>query len=503
MKQMMKRIYGFMLMLMMLVVFAIPAFAAPDIDGAKLLVHTNENGTPMDGVSYELLNFNGVLMTFTKLQDGEYSMGGAITEFEGKNGCVMLYGIIEGTYTVRQKKVAANYEKSNPESKSVYLNHNSTVNSYFSITKKEPPTPTPTPNPTPNPVEKNTSRFYVKDTNEKTLPSVHFGVYNGSNEKVSEVISDSTGYMTSTSLPYGGYTLKVISGNGYKLKDNKDTYGFVVSNKDELHVVIMETKKGKIRLNVDDDKGQPVKDVEYTLYDSNDKKIGDVKTDEKGKGLFEEVEAGKYYVQSKDILRNATKHPVTIIESEQAEIYIKDSNIKRQGTIIASYKAIDDNREVSASVNYTDEIGSDFMNWLTRNGHDKKALDGFVYVKTDYPAETKLIDGTLYITYWYTGKQEEAPKTIVAENVDEGTEELEVVENNDDAEIDEPVIGTRPATTQEQDEEYIPEEPTDFDRTPVPQTGDPTLNLTIPLALTGVVAALGCFIIRKRFMKQA
>ncbi len=95
-------------------------------------------------------------------------------------------------------------------------------------------------------------------------------------------------------------------------------------------------------------------------------------------------------------------HEVNITKDGAVEMSIKNQPIV--GSVEVYFRHVGHKHELARAFAYTDWVGEPYMAWVDGYGLDKKALDGYSYVKADYPESPKLIDGKLTITYWYDEK---------------------------------------------------------------------------------------------------
>lgn len=252
-----------------------------------------------------------------------------------------------------------------------------------------------------NTAQTGTASFYITDDQQKPIGNVTLALYTSQGAKVMETTTNADGYANPTGLAIGEYYALVTQAGLYKTTNTR--YPFTVSAETKQISIELLAIKGSIKIIAEDQMNNPKKGITYILYSKNGKRIAEATTDENGEATFENLDTGDYYVQTKGITKNKAKYETTITGEQQAEIYITDREDK-QGTLIVYFKHIDDNREVAPKQSYTDSVGSDYMAWLERNSYDKKTISGFLYVKADYPSEEMLIDGTLTVTYWYSGK---------------------------------------------------------------------------------------------------
>lgn len=149
------------------------------------------------------------------------------------------------------------------------------------------------------------------------LSGIVFGIYQNfeytfsSGEKLSQdscvgyIVTDQNGNDTLIAkLPIGNYYLKEIKTNlGYELDMN--TYPFEVQPNCNQDITIQvgngntfvnQLSKAAVEIiKTDANTGKKLKNVEFTLYNNKDEKIGVYRTNSKGRILVEQLPYGKYY----------------------------------------------------------------------------------------------------------------------------------------------------------------------------------------------------------------
>lgn len=336
--------------------------------GTAKIITTDAQGKRLAGASYSVYQDSGV-----KVSD--------ITS--DANGEATLNNLDVGKYYLMQTKAPAGYQVNTTR---YDLEIKADGNAELTIT---------------NSAQTGTTSFYITDTEQKPIGNVTLTLFTSQGVKVIETTTNADGYANPTGLAFGEYYALVTQAGLYKTTNTR--YPFTVSAESKQVSIELSAIKGSIKIIAEDQMNNPKKGIVYILFSKNGKRIAEATTDENGEAIFENLDTGDYYVQAKGVLKNKTKYETSITGEQQAEIYITDRE-EKQGTLVVYFKHIDDNREVAPKQSYTDSVGSDYMVWLERNGYDKKTISGFLYVKADYPSEETLIDGTLTVTYWYSGK---------------------------------------------------------------------------------------------------
>lgn len=189
------------------------------------------------------------------------------------------------------------------------------------------------------------------------LEGVVFGVYQGfdyrfasaemltKNTCVGYIVTDKNGRgHLSAKLPEGSYYIKELRTNaGYVLDNN--LYPFEVKaqqnndiqiNLGESNELINQLAKASVRIiKTDVETGKALKNVEFTLYNSADKKIGVYKTDKKGTILVEDLPYGSYYfieTKCKDGYYSSNgKYNFTLKSQETVTLNITNTPILKLG----------------------------------------------------------------------------------------------------------------------------------------------------------------------------
>ena len=137
-------------------------------------------------------------------------------------------------------------------------------------------------------------------------------------------VTDTNGRVDIEDLPYGSYILKEYRApEGY---EKFEDFSFTLQpDSPELggngyHTIAIEAidnrKKGSVTIVKNDDIGNQIKDIEFTLYDQNEQEVGKAVTDEAGIAKIENLEWGSYVLKE----TNAPNYYEPNIEDYEIEI---------------------------------------------------------------------------------------------------------------------------------------------------------------------------------------
>lgn len=223
-----------------------------------------------------------------------------------------------------------------------------------------------------------------KDNNEVKLEKVKFGIYNSDHKLIQTIITNKNGEAYTKELPiYGGeYYVKELETKKEYVLNNEEIK--VELNANEIKTIKFENelKKGSLEIiKTDKDTKQPIKGVVFELYNSNNKLLNTLTTDENGKifvdGLKEdkdyyikEKQTGKEYKLLKEKIKfNITYNEITKLQIENEKIkgrlkVIKidkdDPNIKLEGVKFEIY----DEESNLLEIITTDKDGIAYSNYL-------------------------------------------------------------------------------------------------------------------------------------------
>lgn len=238
------------------------------------------------------------------------------------------------------------------------------------------------------------------DTN-KPLKGATFKLYRKADDsEVTTVTTSSNGFAMLNSIPYGEYyVVETIAPQGYVLNsarqdititDNNNTYTFSFTNK-----VI---KGGLTITKVDGDTGSPLQGAEFKIYNSADKELSTVTTDNKGKAVVNNLSYGDYYFKeskaptgyfanstkvnfrittngemvTKTVENNKVKGRISIVKSAA-----EDPNTKLQGAVFGIYDKATNTKVEEITTNENGEATSSALNYGTYYVKELQAPVGY------------------------------------------------------------------------------------------------------------------------------
>ncbi|MBC1336822.1 MSCRAMM family protein [Listeria innocua] len=180
-----------------------------------------------------------------------------------------------------------------------------------------------------------------------TLKEALYGIYNSSDERVGELITDEKGYAESSSLSLGQYyLLEEKAPSGYLLSEEKLPFEIKYAGQDvaltntEVQAVDVE-QKGTAKLIKEDAEtgdiaqGKATLDgAVYELYRSSDDKLVDTVTIENGQAQSDDLLLDSYYWLEKDAptgyLLDKEKHAFDLTYNSEAEVADGTVTVKEQ-----------------------------------------------------------------------------------------------------------------------------------------------------------------------------
>ncbi|RKA27988.1 hypothetical protein DYZ85_00771 [Listeria monocytogenes] len=180
-----------------------------------------------------------------------------------------------------------------------------------------------------------------------TLKDALYGIYNSSNERVGELITDEKGYAESNSLSLGQYyLLEEKAPSGYLLSEEKLPFEIKYAGQDvavtntEVQAVDVE-QKGTAKLIKEDAEtgdiaqGKATLDgAVYELYRSSDDKLIDTVTIENGQAQSDNLLLDSYYWLEKEAptgyLLDKEKHAFDLTYNSEAEVADVTVTVKEQ-----------------------------------------------------------------------------------------------------------------------------------------------------------------------------
>lgn len=250
-----------------------------------------------------------------------------------------------------------------------------------------------------------------KDNNEVLLEGVTFEILDSKGNVVDTIVTNSKGEATSKKLPIDEtYTAREKeTKQEYVLTEETQT---ITLEQDKIKDLTFENEKIKGYLEitkVDSKTKETLKGAKFGIYDTEDKQIGELTTDENGKATSELIPYGKYYVKELDtgsvyyllnentyefeIVKNHETVPVTI-DNEPVDITV---DVDKEGTV-----------EIKPGEN----VNYEFSNVANNSNIYLENFKWYDYIPTDYIRLETMTTGTwnqdlTYNVYYKTNKSED------------------------------------------------------------------------------------------------
>ncbi len=238
------------------------------------------------------------------------------------------------------------------------------------------------------------------------LQGAVFGVYNMADELLQEIITETNGYAISEPFTYGQYYIKEITPpTGYTFYEKSKQF-FIEQDKQIIHFDFENLIiKGKVQITkTSASDGIPLKSAVFGIFTSDDALIEELTTDENGVVLSSDLNYGEYYLQELNVpggyILDDTPYPFSITK-DGVIVEMDIQNHPIVGSVEVYFRHVRHTHELHDAYSYTDWVKEEYMPWVDDNELDKKPLDGYTFIRADYPSEPVLIDGKLTITYWY------------------------------------------------------------------------------------------------------
>ena len=264
----------------------------------------------------------------------------------------------------------------------------------------------------------NTAKIKVIKVDEETNEPIEGVVFNAKYEdgiEIGEFITDENGEIIIDKLRQGKIILTEIKTQEQYILDSEPIQVEVEYNESKTIEITNERIKGYVEIyktSSDDnfingiEKGSPLKDIPFDIYNSNKEYATTIITDENGHAITEPLDKGIYYVREKEndswYLLDTTEYTAEIINNGDI-ITLNLTNEPEEPSVNIEKEGI-----IQTTANQ--EIKYDFNIKNTGN----VPLDNFTwydYLPVDYVRITKLITGTYnqdlnYSIYYKTNKND-------------------------------------------------------------------------------------------------
>ena len=171
-----------------------------------------------------------------------------------------------------------------------------------------------------------------EDSNIK-IPNVEFEILDENNKLAEKIVTNENGYAISKRLPIGKYYLKEIKTNSKYVLNNNVIEISVERDKVVKVEIENERIKGKIKIiktSSNDSpilgikEGESLEGVEFEIFDSDNKLVETLITDESGKAISKDLEVGRYIVKEKNTNRyyilNDNEFIVNIAQNNEVKV---------------------------------------------------------------------------------------------------------------------------------------------------------------------------------------
>lgn len=252
----------------------------------------------LTGAEFSITDANGNNVYVSKNTEGSYSFSftSGETLMTSSSGNIALSGIPEGSYIITQRNSAVGFEsagtkefevRANNTTSIKILNDRSVGNLTIKITDEE----------TGNPVE----GFIYNILNKEGETPISFkqtsNGYEYSENGNKDVETDENGEIILEKIPIGNYYISQLSAaNGYLLDINDIEQAVQAGQTSEYNTIATKSNSLIMVLNTD---GDPVKNVEFIVSDTDGNVVIEDKTDEDGKYMISGVKEGSYVLEIK------------------------------------------------------------------------------------------------------------------------------------------------------------------------------------------------------------
>ena len=233
--------------------------------GSLRLLKTDENGTPLKGVGFNLYDSNQERLTFGYTDD---------------DGILVFGDLPLGTYYYAEGFTIPGYAADDTKYP-VQIAENGQVVSKTVVNYKSAGT---------------LKILKVDSETNAPLKGAEFTVYDMSFHEVAKGTTDETGMVVFPGLPLGYYNYQETKApDGYVPTGSAEQILFSANGQVVTRTALNKPARGTIRITKQNDKGEVLSGVVFTLYDENKNELRTGTTDKNGIVLFENLPVGDYY----------------------------------------------------------------------------------------------------------------------------------------------------------------------------------------------------------------
>ena len=233
--------------------------------GSLRLLKTDENGTPLKGVGFNLYDSNQERLTFGYTDD---------------DGILVFDDLALGTYYYAEGFTIPGYAADDTKYP-IQITENGQVVSKTVVNYKSAGT---------------LKILKVDSETNMPLKGAEFTVYDMSFHEVAKGTTDETGMVVFPGLPLGYYNYQETKApDGYVPTGSAEQILFSANGQVVTRTALNKPARGSIKITKQNDKGEVLSGVVFTLYDENKNELRTGTTDKNGIVLFENLPVGDYY----------------------------------------------------------------------------------------------------------------------------------------------------------------------------------------------------------------
>ena len=331
--------------------------------GSLLIVKTDEDNTPIEGVKFDILDENKEHI---------------ITIETNEKGLAGVQNLPLGTYYYQEIEAPDNVIIDN----GVYEFKLETKDQ---IVRKD----------IVNEKVKGSLKITKVDDEDNVIAGVKFNILDENKNVVDEIVTNESGIAISKELTPGTYYYKEVEvPDGYVL--DSEEHKFEITNEVTLVAVevVNEKAKGSLQITKYDSNGSTLAGVEFDILDENKNVVDHIVTDENGKAESKKLPLGTYYYKE-------TKAPDNVVMDEaEHQFVLNENNQVVQKTVVNDVKhgklkiiKVDENNEPLAGVTF--EILDKDMNVIDEMVTNEEGIAESIELEkgTYYYRETKAPEG--------------------------------------------------------------------------------------------------------------
>ncbi len=229
------------------------------------------------------------------------------------------------------------------------------------------------------------------DQSNTKIPNVRFEIRDSENLKVADGVTDSNGKLEFRNLQTGKYKIMEVSTpKGYEPID-KPEYVTVTGGSNQTVEFTNKKIQGRLIIKKKDEDGQPIKNVTFRIYDSDNKKVADITTDSRGMAQIDNLDIGIYYYEEIDVPDDF------ILKEGKTKFVIDYDTTTIERTVENESVKIEEPKKARIKILKLDEFGDQLegVKFEILNSK-KKVIDTLTTNSSGYAVSDELDLGTYY-----------------------------------------------------------------------------------------------------------